>query len=352
MDTALGLVFVVLWASASVAAKIGFHDAKPLTVLDMRFVLAGSILVIANHVVRRRPLPTRGQWRHVVVLGFTNSAGYLGFAWLALREISVGLFALFIATNPFLTAALSRVWLKRPVARREWLGMAVAAIGLGCASLPSLSTSHATTKGLVMAGAGMVIYSFGSVYRGWSKLDMAPEVLNGLQIAVGAVMVLPFAIALHGHGWPPLTGRLIGALAWSVIAVSLVANGLWFRLLAHDAVKASTWLFLTPIFGYIQGAIVLGEPIHAADAAGLVLVLAGLRVAGTFDLSALKRGRASARRATPDPAIAEGAAAQANATQRLSASVDRSLTSTPAADTVTSRPSTISDRLIDSPGSV
>ena len=305
MDTALGLVFVVLWASASVAAKIGFHDAKPLTVLDGRFAIAGSILVIANHVVRRRPLPARDQWRHVVVIGFTNSAGYLGFAWLALREISVGLFSLFIATNPFLTAALARVWLKRAVTRREWVGMAIAAGGLAVATLPSLSTSHATTKGLVMAAAGMVIYSFGSVYRTWSKLDLAPEVLNGWQIVVGAVMVLPFAIALNGHGWPPITGRLVGALAWSVVAVSLVANGLWFRLLSHDAVKASTWLFLTPIFGYVQGAIVLGEPIRVTDGAGLVLVLAGLRVAGTLDLAALW-SRSGARRAA-DAGRAAGA---------------------------------------------
>ena len=292
MESALGLVFVFLWASVSVAAKLGYHDTKPLTLLEARFVFAALLLLVVNHLVRRRPLPRRGQWRHLAVISVTNSAGYLGLAWLALHEISVGLWALFIATNPFLTAVLARVWLKRAVSRREWLGMGVSAVGLAAATGPSLASSHATVSGLVMAALATVLYSVGSVYRTWSKLVIDPAVLNGWQIAIGLVLLLPFAIALNGRATPTITWKLVGALAWSVLAVSLLANWLWFKLVAIDAVRASTWLFLTPVFGYVQAAVVLGEPIHAADLIGLVLVLGGLVVAGTVDLRWFSRRRA------------------------------------------------------------
>jgi drug/metabolite transporter (DMT)-like permease len=284
VESALGLLFVFLWASVSVAAKLGYHDTKPLTLLEARFVCAAAILLVVNHRLRHRPLPRRDQWRHLAVISVTNSAGYLGLAWLALQQISVGLWALFIAANPFLTAVLARLWLKRPVRRREWLGMAASAAGLAAASGPSLGSSHATVGGLVMAALAMVLYSVGSVYRTWSKLVIDPAVLNGWQIAIGVVLLLPFAVALNGRATPAITWKLVGALAWSVLAVSLLANWLWFKLVAIDAVRASTWLFLTPVFGYVQAAIVLGEPIHPADLVGLVLVLGGLLVAGTVDL--------------------------------------------------------------------
>ena len=80
MESALGLVFVFLWASVSVAAKLGYHDTKPLTLLEARFVFAALLLLVVNHLVRRRPLPHRGQWRHLAVISVTNSAGYLGLA--------------------------------------------------------------------------------------------------------------------------------------------------------------------------------------------------------------------------------------------------------------------------------
>jgi drug/metabolite transporter (DMT)-like permease len=291
MDTAVGFAFVILWASASIAAKFGFKDAAPLTVLDLRFALAAVIILTYLHVVRRRALPARGDWRHLVVLGFTNSTGYLGLAWLALQHVSVGLFGLFIATNPFLVALLSRAWLGRVVTSREWTGMAISAAGLGLATSRSLHSSHTTTAGVLMTVGSMLIYSFGMVYLKRCGITLAGTVLNGWQIGLGALFLLPFALAMNGHHHLHVSWRLAGALAWSVFAVSLLANAIWFHLLRKDPVRNSTWLFLTPVFGYVEAAIVLGEKIKPTDLIGMALVLAGLTVAGTLDLGNLRRRR-------------------------------------------------------------
>ena len=291
-----GLVFAVLWASASIAAKVGFKQAKPLTILDARFFLAAAITLLIFQTGRERR-PGKGEWRHVVVLGCTNSAIYLGCSWVGLRHVTVGIYGLFVALNPFLVAIMSRVVLQRAIKRIEWIGMTISAAGLLVAVAPSLHTARADAFGIALLVIAMTAYSAGTVYRTWSKTTLSPGALNSWQIAIGAFILLPIAIALNGPHRPAITWRLTGALLWSVIAVSLVANMMWFRLIAKDSVRASRFLFLTPLFGYIEAWIVLGESITWSDIIGTAIVFAGLYVAGTIQLT---RRRALVPPATPD----------------------------------------------------
>ncbi len=285
MDILLGLIFVILWSSASIAAKIGIRDAAPLTMLDLRFFLAGAALLTYAYVFRRdTPMPQRGDWKHVTVLALTNSTGYLGLSWLAFTQVPAGLFGLFIAMNPLIVAVLSWLWLKRPITRNEVIGIALGAAGLIAATTPRVQGKEATLAGIVMAVAAMVIYSFGSVYFKWSKLQIGGLALNAWQVMIGAVTLLPLAI-LANHTQPVnITPSFIAALAWSVLAVSIVANLLWFWLLKRDALRASMWLFLNPVSGYALAALMLGEAIRPTDVIGLLLVMAGLVISGVIDV--------------------------------------------------------------------
>lgn len=293
LETLLGLLFIFLWSSASIAAKIGIRDAEPLTLLDARFFCAGIGLLAFIYLIQRRtPLPERGEWKHLAVLAFTNSTGYLGLSWLAFKQVPAGLFGLFIAMNPLIVAVLSWLWLKRPISRNEVLGIVVGSIGLTIAAVPRVQGKEASPIGIAMVIAAMVIYSFGSVYHRWSKLKMGGLPLNAWQVFIGAVTVLPVAIALNGPVVPRITLSLVGALAWSVLAVSIVANLLWFWLLRKDPLRASMWLFLNPVSGYVLAALVLGEPFRPTDAIGLVTVMLALLISGVIDVRKLFAKRA------------------------------------------------------------
>ncbi len=285
MDTAIGLLFAFLWASGPIAAKIGFKGSPPLTILDARFFLAATIMLTLNYGIQRNnPLPKRTDWKHIVILALTNSTIYLGFSWLALREISAGVYNLFIACNPFLVAIFSSFWLGRKVTRQEWLGMMVSAVGLIIATSPTLASSQVSIGGLLMAATAVTTYALGSVYFKWAKVDLPGRLLNGWQIGIGGIILLPFAAALNGPTLPTITPNLVGGLSWSIIAISICGLALWFYLLKKDPVRANMWMFLTPVFGYMQAALVLGEPIRVTDIVGTVLVLMGLVVSGTIEL--------------------------------------------------------------------
>ncbi len=139
-------------------------------------------------------------------------------------------------------------------------------------------------KNDVMVMLAMGIYSFGNVYYKWSKLQMGSLPLNAWQVFIGAITMLPFAILFNGSSVPRITPLLIGSLAWSVIAVSIVANLLWFWLLRKDPLRASMWLFLNPVSGYVLSWLVLGEPIRPTDVIGLLLVMASLVISGVIDV--------------------------------------------------------------------
>jgi drug/metabolite transporter (DMT)-like permease len=285
VDTAIGLLFAFIWASGPIAAKYGFLGSQPLTILEARFFFAALIMLTLNYGIQRNnPLPKRSDWKHIVVLALTNSTIYLSMCWLAIQQIPAGMLNLFIACNPFLVAIFSSIWLKRKVTRQEWLGMVVSFAGLAIATAPSLVDSQATVAGIIMAIIAVVTYAFGSVYFKWAKVDLSGRILNGWQIALGGIFLFPFAAALNGPTLPTITPHLVIGLTWSVIIISIIGLILWFYLLKKDPVRANMWMFLTPVLGYLQAAVVLGEHIRITDIIGTVFVLLGLIVSGTIEL--------------------------------------------------------------------
>ncbi len=70
MATVEALLYTVLWASAAVATKIGLHAAPPLILVSTRFSAAGLLLLGFGVLLRRGPLPPRGDWKSLVQDGF------------------------------------------------------------------------------------------------------------------------------------------------------------------------------------------------------------------------------------------------------------------------------------------
>ena len=63
---------------------------------------------------------------------------------------------------------------------------------------------------------------------------------------------------------------------WLILPVSIGAVQCWLYLLKNNAARASYWLFLCPVFGFLISAYLLNEPLSWFTAAGVALVLIGL----------------------------------------------------------------------------
>jgi len=272
-----GLLFSMLWASASVAGKFGLYSAEPLILFTTRFFLAGFILLAFTYGIQKSRLPEGKEWLQLTIFGAFNTTLYLGLFVVALQYIMPGITSLAIALNPLLISIMSAVWMKRKVKMQEWLSILIGISGVAVAVYPLLQTSHATTEGMVLLSLSMITYSFGSVYYASVPWKLPRTAINAWQVFIGGLLLAPFAWMV-GTGTSNFDLRFWLSLAWLIFPVSILAVQLWLRLLKSDAVQASLWLYLCPIFGFMYSTLLMDEPFTMYTLAGTVMVMLALYI--------------------------------------------------------------------------
>lgn len=283
----MGFLFSILWASASSAGKIGLQSAEGLVLFVVRFLLAGTLLLGYASFVQRDRLPEKKEWWHLTIFGAFNTTIYLGIFIISLEEVTAGITSIALALNPLLISVMTALWLKRPVTKIEWTSILIGIVGVTIASYPLLRNSYATVTGLLLLATCMVAYSFGSVYYATVNWKLSRTAINGWQVLIGGILLLPMAFFFHSKP-NQFDARFWFSIAWLVVPVSIGAVQLWLYLLKSDAVKASLWLFLCPIFGLVFASILLGEPITIFTVIGTLLVLLALMLGQRESIKKIK----------------------------------------------------------------
>ena len=272
-----GLTFSILWASASIAGKFGLRSAEPLVLFSIRFLAAGGILLILSTYIRKERNPKGAEWKHLTIFGAFNTTLYLGIFIIALQYITAGITALAIALNPVLISIMSAIIMKRETKRDEWISITLGMLGVATASYPLLKEEQISLTGLGLLILSMIAYSYGAVYYSSVKWTLSRMMINGWQVFIGGLLLIPFTLLFY-KGTTQFNSNLLFSLMWLIIPVSILSIQLWLRLLKADAVKASLWLFLCPVFGITFSTILLDEPFNLYTLAGGMLVIGALYI--------------------------------------------------------------------------
>ena len=272
-----GLLFAALWASASAAAKFGLRSVEPLVLFQVRFLAAGIIMLAYSFLIQKDRLPKGKEWREVTLFGVLNVTLYLSFFVLGIKEVAAGIGSLSTATNPLFISILSAFWIGRQVKRAEWTAVFLGLVGVAVATYPLFQKSYATPLGLFYMFLSMLSYSVGTIY--YSNIDwkLSRTAINGWQVFIGGILMLPLTFLLHKKPNHYDLNFTLSVL-WLTLPVSVFAVQLWLYLLKVDPVKASLFLFLCPIFGFIYAYFLLDEPITYHTFIGTALVIAGLYI--------------------------------------------------------------------------
>ena len=272
-----GICFAILWASASAATKIGLQSAQPFMIAVTRFFIAGFIMLFLSHVILKNRLPQRNEWKQLAVYGLLNISIYLGLYVIAMQQISAGLGSLSTGTNPVFISVIGALWFKEKIQRSTIFSLMLCMAGVVIAAYPLLLNSYATPAGLVILIVSMVSYSIAALYfsnNKWNNLHILT--INGWQTLIGGIFLVPFLFIFYDKSKNLYDIKWMGSVLWLAIPVSIGAVQLWLYLLKDNPVKASFWLFLCPVFGFIIAAIVLKEPISIYTLTGVLFVIAGL----------------------------------------------------------------------------
>jgi len=270
-------LFAFLWASASTATKIALESSQPLVIAQVRFAVAGIIMLIFAHFLLRQKLPRGVEWKQIIIYGLLNITIYLGCYVIAMQHVTAGVGALAIATNPLFISFLSIFFLKKQLKTEVFVALLLGTAGVVIASWPLLKDASITAAGLLLLLFSMMSYSVGAIYFSAKKWnDLTILTINGWQTMIGGILLLPFTLFEYSVGKNHFDFKFWGGTLWLAIFVSIFAIQLWLWLLKRNTVKAGLWLFLCPVFGFAIAAVILNDVISVYTFVGVLLVMIGL----------------------------------------------------------------------------
>lgn len=278
MDIAEGLLFALLWASATAATKIAVHSCNLFLLTLIRFLTVSVILLTYTYLIKGKTsrFPTKAEFKKLFILGVLNVTVYMSGYLIAIKFVSAGLISLLTAVNPLLLILFSAIFYKRKLTPFEITGIVIAVSGLTLASIPNLYNSHATLSGLLALIAGIAALSSGSIYYANCGLSLKKMEVNTWQITIGGLLFLPVVLWNGANNFLIPNRNFFLSIAWLIFPVSIVAYAMWLNLVHKDSVKAGLWLFLTPAFGYLMAVIILHEKITVYGVFGSLLIVSGL----------------------------------------------------------------------------
>lgn len=272
------VTFLLLWSSAFAASKVALIDSPPLLLVTARCLLAGGLILAIAAAARP------GAWRvsrrdfgvHIL-LGLTNIALYLGLNHLAMQSVAAGVTALIASANPVLTAVLASVVLGERMTWRKAIGLGLGVLGVAVIVQHRIAISADAPVGIAFAVAALVALVIGSILFKRLKPGSDLWIANGIQNLVAGLAVAPFAFAFESVSDVEPTWRLLWAVAFLVVFVSVLAYVIWFHLLTVIGPSAaSSYHLLMPPLGVFFGWVLLAEHVELSDLTGIIPIMIGI----------------------------------------------------------------------------
>ncbi|HSQ73237.1 MAG TPA: DMT family transporter [Rubrivivax sp.] len=274
---AMPVVFVLIWSTGFVVARFGMPHAPPMGFLAWRYTLSVAVFLIWIVWARAAWPRGRAQWQHLAVTGVLMHAGYLGGVWAAVKDgLGAGLAALIVGLQPMITALwISARGQRHHVSGRQWLGLVLGLAGLLLVVWHKLYLGEARPYNVGLAVLALASITAGTLYqKRWVK-PCDVRTANTVQLMAALAVTAPLAwLETEAFEMHP---ELVGAMAWSVLVLTLGGSSLLYLLIQRGAATAVTSLmYLVPPCTAVLAWLLFDESLGLLVLAGLALTAAGV----------------------------------------------------------------------------
>jgi drug/metabolite transporter (DMT)-like permease len=273
---AMPAIFVLIWSTGFIVARYGMPHAPPMKFLVLRYLFSIACFLAWMLAAGIAVLPAdRGQLRHLAVTGILMHGGYLGGVWAAVKfGMGAGLAALLVGLQPVLTA----VWVSARgglVSPRQWAGLALGFGGLALVVWQKLGVGEISSLNFLLALGALLSITAGTIYQ---KRFVAPcDVRTAGVVQLCAALAVTLPLALLESEPVRWNAELAGAMAWSVLALTLGGSSLLYLLIHRGAATAVTsLLFLVPPCTALMAWLLFGEAITVLTITGIALTAVGV----------------------------------------------------------------------------
>ncbi|GAB4402788.1 MAG: DMT family transporter [Rhodoferax sp.] len=273
---AMPAVFVLIWSTGFIVARFGMPHAPPLGFLVLRYSASIACFLLWIMLSKVKWPRQFRQWFHLALTGIFMHAGYLGGVWAAVKlGMGAGLSALIVGLQPVLTG----LWLSATgsrVSTRQWAGLTLGLVGLVMVVSRKFGTGgEANALNVALALGALLSITIGTLYQKRFVQPCDVRTANCVQLMAALVVTAPLALLeAEPVRWHP---ELIGALAWSVLALTLGGSSLLYLLIQKGAAASvASLMYLVPPTTALIAWLLFDEALTLSTLLGTALTASGV----------------------------------------------------------------------------
>lgn len=276
-NIAAPLLFVLLWSTGFIGAKLGLPYAEPFTFLLWRYGIV-TLLLLAVTLAMRAPWPTSpAQATHIAVAGIMVNAIYIGGVFSAIHQgVPSGIVSLIVGLQPLFTAVVAGRLLGESISGRQWVGFGLGLVGVLLVLMDKISFAGGNRLGVLMSIGALFGITAGTLYqkRYCASMDMRS---GGVIQFAASTLVMALAASLSETMLVKWTPDFLFAIAWLVLVLSLGAISLLNILIRRGAAsRVASLFYLVPPVTSLLAFLVFGERLGIMALAGMVVTVTGV----------------------------------------------------------------------------
>lgn len=277
------------WGTTYQGIRVALETLPPATLVAMRYLISGGVLLGAAFAVRAHIPKGRELWLTAlfgsIILGIGNGALAFTEQW-----IPSGLAAMFVTTSPFwmvgLEAALPGGQRLHPPTIGGMLVGLVGTLFLVAPGALANGFSGPVWKGFLVLQFGCAAWSFGSILQRRHVTKAHPVVSGAVQQLATGILFIPVAWLLP-HSLVHWTWRGAAAAGYLVVFGSLVGYSAYIYALGPLPVSAVTlYNYVNPVVAVVLGYLFYRERFGWIEVAGMLIIFAGVALVKRFSIRA------------------------------------------------------------------
>jgi drug/metabolite transporter (DMT)-like permease len=292
---AFATVYIV-WGSTYYFIQVAVYSLPPMMIGAMRFLSAGSILLVWSLARGERI----GRWKEIstsVTTGLMMLLGGTGAVIWAEKWIPSSLAAILIASAPFWFILLDYPkWRSNLTNKKIILGLVIGFVGVNMmfsdkvAAALQMQGNKYEMIGLVLLLFATISWAAGSLVSKYRPSGSA-NMTSAIQMVAAGIVFLFMSLLLKE--WKDISWSGVPLVAWLsvlylIVFGSLAAYSAYIWLLrVRPAAQVSTYAYVNPLIAVLLGVMLGGEQLTWIQAGGLAVILAGVLL---INLGKFRRG--------------------------------------------------------------
>jgi drug/metabolite transporter (DMT)-like permease len=272
---------MLFWGLSFVWFKIVVEWYEPVTIIFLRLVLSGTMMMVFMIVTRTWQIIRREHLKYFLLLSFTQPFCYFLGESFGLKLVSSTIASVIIATIPLFSPIAAYYMVRERVTIHVLVGIVFSFIGILLMLInPDLSLNAAPMGIFLLFVAVFSAVAYSIIIRKIAN-QYNPVTIITYQNLIGAVYFLPLFLIFdfrHFITVKPTRELILAMLQLAFFASTLAYVFYIIAINGIGIIKANVFANLIPVFTAIFSYIILNEQFSVLKISGMLLVMCGVIV--------------------------------------------------------------------------